>query len=65
MGAQRPSADFDAAVERFWKTAVGGALVVLPVIVGSAVGAPSGVLFGYLCLVVVVLAVVVVRRRTG
>ena len=57
------AADFDAAVDRFWKTAVGGALLAVPVIVGSAVGVPPGVLLGYLCLVVVVLAVVVVRRR--
>jgi hypothetical protein len=63
MAAKRTWADFDAAVDRYSKTAVGGALVVLPVAVGSAVGVPSGVLLGYLCLVVVVLAVVVVRGR--
>jgi len=64
MGAQGPSPEFDAAVERFWKAGIGGVLVVVPGTVGAALGASTAVLFGYLCVVIVVLTVVVVRRRT-
>ena len=65
MAAQRHSCDFDAAVERLWKTALGGVLVVLPGTVAAALGAPTAVLVGYLCIMVIVLSVVVLRRRLG
>jgi len=51
---------FDRAVDRFSKTALAGSLLGLPVVVLAAVGASTAVMLGYLVVVVIVLAVLVV-----
>jgi hypothetical protein len=42
---------------------VGALLVVLPILIGGVVGVPKDVLIAYLCVLVVVLAIAVVRAR--
>jgi hypothetical protein len=62
MNNKSSSEKFDAAFDRLWKTGVGGALIMVPFILGDALGLPSGVLLGYLLLAAGVLGVVVLRR---
>lgn len=63
MSAKPPSDDFEEAVKNFSRSAIGATLVVLPVVVGSFLGVADSVMFGYLCILVIVLSMVVIRRR--
>lgn len=50
-------------IARFSTASIGGALVALPLTALGAAGASRGVLFGYLCAVILVLGGIVIRRR--
>lgn len=58
-----PDDRFHAAVANWGRGYVGALLVGLPILIGGVVGVPKDVLIAYLCVLVVVLAVVVVRAR--